>query len=337
VTRVAPLSILGIGLDLPPAVDVRAYAAAKGADTSFYKSWDRVCHVRNDADQPSTMASTALGEAFSRSGVSPKDIRLVVFTGVSRDYPASWSVATEVMRLHGISDDCVGIDMTIGCLATLSALDYAQGWLALRGGGHAAVIAGERWSYTVDHGDPKIAGMWAWADSGAAIVVGMNTGRPAVAEFLGAEFTSWSDNNGHVLIKYGGTRHPVAPPGVDPFSRTVGDRPRELVRTHYVRGYKRAYDAVAKRTGVRGERLVCNQISKQTIEGIAENFGIPMERVVITGNDTGHLGACDAMAGLRWLEDRGLLDCPVVIGASTAYAFGAGIVVPLAAPSGEGR
>jgi len=326
--RPQPLAILGIGLELPPAVSVREYAASKGADVSFYKGWDRVCHVRDENDQPSTLAATALKRALEDSGVPASELRLVIFTGVSRDYPASWSAATEVMRLNGVPEGCIGLDLTIGCLATLSGLDFAQAWLALHGGGCAAVVAGERWSYTVDHSDPGIAGMWAWADGGAAFVVGMGTGRRAIADFLGAEFTSRADYNGHVLIPYGGTRTPIAPEGVNPYGRTVSSRPRDEVKQTYAHGYGRSYERLIERLGVRADRLVCNQMSQQTQVMIAEALGIPLERVVVTGHETGHLGAGDAMVGLQRLREQNRIDCAIAIGASTAYAWGVGIAVP---------
>jgi 3-oxoacyl-[acyl-carrier-protein] synthase III len=90
------LSILSIGTEQPPSVVIKDYAASLGADTSFYKSWDRACHARDD-EQPSTMGSAALTKALAQSGVDAKKIRLVLFTGVSRDYVPSWSVATEIM------------------------------------------------------------------------------------------------------------------------------------------------------------------------------------------------------------------------------------------------
>jgi 3-oxoacyl-[acyl-carrier-protein] synthase III len=330
------LAILGIGLELPPAVPVRDYAASKGADVSFYKGWNNVCHVRNDDDQPSTFGSRAFAAALAESGVRKQDIRLLIFTGVSRDYVPSWSVATEVMKLNGMSGEgCVGLDLTIGCLATLSALDLAQGWLALHGGGCAAIVAAERWSHTVDHTDPNVAGMWAWADGGAALIVGMGAGRRAIAEFLGAEFTSDSSGNGYVIIPYGGTRNPVAPPGANPLGRTIGPgRTREQSKAAYLHGYGRAYDAIVERAGVRGERLVMNQMSEGTIGMVAERYAIPMERVVLTGHDYGHMGACDVIIGLERLHRSGRIDAPIALGSSTAYAFGAGLVVPSRASVG---
>lgn len=323
------LSILGIGLDLPPAVSIREYAKSKGADVSFYKGWNNVCHVRNDDDQPSTFGARAFAAALADSGVAKEDIRLVIFTGVSRDYVPSWSVATEVMKLSGmVGEGCVGLDLTIGCLATLSAMDLAQGWLALRGGGCAAIVAAERWSHTVDHSNPNLAGMWAWADGGAAMIVGMGTKHKPVASFLGAEFTSDSSGNGYVLIPYGGTRNPIAPPGVDPFVRTLGNRTREQSKKAYLHGYGLAYDTLVKRVGLRGERLVINQMSESTGQMVAERYGIPFDRMVVTGHDYGHMGACDVIIGLERLRRTIGFDGPVAIGSSTAYAFGAGMVVP---------
>jgi 3-oxoacyl-[acyl-carrier-protein] synthase III len=318
-----------MGLELPPAVSVAEFAASRGADATFYKGWKKVCHVRNHDDQPSTLGAKALGKALAQSKVAPRDIRMVIFTGVSRDYVPSWSVATEVMKLTGIAgEDCVGLDLAIGCLATLSALDQAQAWLALHGGGCAAIVAAERWSHTVDHSDPNVAGMWAWADGGAALVVGMSTGRPAIAEFLGADCTSRSAYNGYVLIPYGGTRNPVAPPGVNPFERTLGKLDYKDVRATYARGYGRAYETLTRRIGVRGKRLIVNQISWSTLQMVADRFQIPMERVVITGHDYGHMGACDMIIGLSHLDAHGQIDAPIAVGASTAYAYGAGLLVP---------
>lgn len=321
------LSILGLGVDLPPAVDVRSLASAAGADVSRYFSWDVVCRARPD-DQPSLFASAALSRALDSSGVRASELGLVIFAGVSRDYVPSWSVATEVMRLHGVNDGCVGLDMTIGCLGSLAALEMAHGWLAVRGGGHAAIVMGERWSHTVDLRNANTAAMWAWADGGSAIVVGMGSSRPSIAEFLGAEFTSQSDSNGHVLIPYGGTREPLAPPGVDPFARRVSDRNRRDVKASYDRGYQQAYRALTQRLGISGSRLVCNQITPPTVQMISSGLGFDMDRVVITGDNTGHLGASDAVLGLQYLQTHDLIDGPIVIAASTAYAFGTGLVVP---------
>lgn len=321
------MGILGLGLFLPPAHDVRELARAKNASVEGYASWDKVL-VANDADdQPSTMGARALCEALKQGDTDPSELSLVVFAGVSRDFPASWSVATEVMSLCGAGEDCIGLDLTIGCAGALAALELAQGWLAVRGGGVAAIVCGERWAYTVDHADPS-SRTWAWSDNGGAIVVAAGSPKKSLCRYLGAEFSSRSDYNGHVLVRYGGSRHPVAPEGVAPYTRRVSARPREEIRATYKRGYALAYERLLRRVGVKGRQLVCNQISPVTVALIAEALGFEMSDVVLTGHELGHMGSADIIAGLDHLLRQKTLSEPTIIGASTAYSFGAGILVP---------
>jgi 3-oxoacyl-[acyl-carrier-protein] synthase III len=254
-------------------------------------------------------------------------LQLVVFVGSSRDYVPSWSVSNEIMRLCGASDRCLGLDLTAGCLATLAGLVMVQGWLAAHGGGHAAIVAAERWSQTVDHTDPTAATLWAYGDSAGAVVVGVDVPQSAIVAFLGAEFRSASANNGHVLIPYGGTRAPQAPPGVDANRRQVSDRPKQEITASYRKGYDDAFSALRARFGLVPGRMICNQMSPQLVGLVTETMGME-GRVVCTGHETGHLGGTDIMAGLNRLVDGGAVHEPVLVCASAAYGFGAGLLVP---------
>ena len=188
-----PLRVLGIGLHLPPAVSVREHRARRGGDVSDYRGWERACHAGDD-EHPSTMGRARLGRALEHGGVAPGELRLVVFTGASRDYVPSWSVATEVMRLSGLSDGCIGLDLTAGCLATLAALDLAHGWLAAHGGG-----ARRSWPPNVGRrrstpAIPRRRRCGPTATALGALVVGLDPSRPGIVDFLGAEFRSASAN-----------------------------------------------------------------------------------------------------------------------------------------------
>ena len=61
---------------------------------------------------------------------------------------------------------------------------------------------------------------------------------------------------------------------------------------------------------------------------ISAGLGFEAEQVLITGNETGHLGTSDVFYGLQRLHELGEIDGPITLGASTAYAFGTGLVVP---------
>jgi hypothetical protein len=157
-------------------------------------------------------------------------------------------------------------------------------------------------------------------------VVDVGGDRPALASYLGAEYTSRNELNGYILVKYGGTRFPVPPPGVDPFVRTVDASRRAEVRQTYLDAYAEVFGRVKARFDVQPPALICNQMSTSLIAdlpGVAD-----AERAVVTGHDSGHLGPADTVVALRRLLDEGPLESPVLVGASTPYAFGAAVMAP---------
>lgn len=330
---VESLAVLGVGTALPPTVDVREVARAGGArpdDVEGYKGWDRACHAAPD-EHPSTLGARALANALTDADVAADELRLVLSTGASRDYVASWSVANEIMHATGASNRCLGLDLSAGCVGTLAAIDLASGWLAAHGGGCAAVVAAERWSQTIDYTDPGTVNLWAYGDSAGALVIGQPGGggldadRPARLAYVGAEFASAAELNGHVLIPYGGTREPRAPEGVNPFARRVSDRPKDLITSTYRASYRRAYDALHARFPREPTRMVSNQTSPAIIGMTSTSVGME-GRTIVTGHATGHLGGTDMVVGLdtflrdddgEYADDRVLL-----VGASASYGFG---------------
>ena len=327
-----PLSVLGIGTELPPTVDVRVVARAGGARDELvagYKGWDRACHAAPD-EHPSTLGARALATALAHASVSADELRLVLFTGSSRDYVPSWSVSNEIMHANGASNRCLGLDLTAGCVATLAALDLAQGWLAAHDGGCAAIVAAERWSQSIDYTDPGTVNLWAYGDSAGALVVGAGVEHSPKLEFLGAEFASAAELNGHVLIPYGGTREPVAPEGANPFARRVSDRPKDVITSTYRANYRRAFDALRVRFPLEPTRMVTNQTSPAIIGMTSTSVGME-GRTIVTGHDTGHLGGTDMIVGIdTFLRDEhgeyAAADV-LLVGASASYGFGMGFMV----------
>ncbi len=338
----AGLDILGIGLDIPPATDTRALCRLAGADTTGFRGWDQVCIARED-EHPSTLGAAALRAALADAGVSPADLSIVVSAGMSRDYLPSWSLSTEVMKAAGTGPAALGIDLTAGCLGTLAALNLAHGWLTVAGGGYAAIVTAERWSYTVDRSANSAMSLWSHSDGAGALVVGLggagehSTGKHGAGEtrgdrplavYRGAEFVSAPELNGRVLIKYGGTRYPVAPPGVSATSRTLSASRAETVRETYKDNYQAALTALTKRFGVTPTRLVCNQITPGTVRMLTRLTGLPPSAVVVSGHDVGHIGPADIIVGLDRLVRAGQLDGPVGVASSTPYSFGFGLITP---------
>ncbi len=322
------LSILGAGVYLPPARPVRDLVVEAGADPGAYQGWDNCCHALDD-DHPSTMGTRALRTALEDADVDPTELKLVLFAGMSRDYLPSWSVSTEIMKACGTGGHCMGLDMTAGCLGALSALDMAQGWLAAHGGGVAAIVAAERWTYTIDYTSIENLGLWGHSDGAAATIVSYDTTHATKALFCGAEFVTQSDLNGTVLIEYGGTRHPVAPPGVKPFERKLMGLSRNDLRQRYSDGYSSSFEALKARFDCSPERVIINQTANLFLHLIASVIEIPVERFLVTGHETGHVGSADILIGLdRLLHTDGVKE-PYLVAGSTPYAFGSGLIMPV--------
>jgi len=196
------------------------------------------------------------------------------------------------------------------------------------GGGYAAIVTAERWAYTVDRSVTTTMTLWAHSDGAGALVVGLGTGDPALAVYQGAEFVSAPEMNGRVLIKYGGTRYPVAPPGISATSRVLSSSPRDEVRDRYRGCYETALTALTKRFGVIPARLICNQITPGTVRMLTRLTGLSPSAVVVTGHDVGHIGPADIIVGVDRLRRAGQVDGPVAVASSTPYSFGFGLITP---------
>ncbi|RLQ20713.1 hypothetical protein DWB85_16415 [Seongchinamella sediminis] len=321
------LSVLGTGVYLPPSKPVRDIVAAAGQDPSGHQGWDNCCHALAD-DHPSTMGADALRKALEDANVDPSELKLVLFAGMSRDYLPSWSVATEIMKELGAPGHCIGLDMTIGCLGALSALDMAQGWLATHGGGVAAIVAAERWTYTIDYTSIENLGLWGHSDGAAATVVSLDTPHESKGSFCGAEFVSQSDLNGTVLVEYGGTRFPIAPEGETPYRRKLMGLNRNDLRQRYSDGYSGSFQALKARFDCNPERVIINQTANLFLHLIASVIEIPHEQFLVTGHETGHVGSADILIGIDRLIHGGGINEPYLVAGSTPYAFGSGLLIP---------
>lgn len=319
------MALLGVGVELPPAVDVVQHVTEAGGDPAGYQGWPRACHAGPD-EHPSTLGQLALEKALAASGVAAAELDLVLYCGTSRDYQPSWSVSTEIMAHCGVGVSGIGIDTTAGCVAALAGLEFADGWLRNRGGGYAAVIAGERWTHTVDYRDTSAVGLWAHADGMAATIWGLNRPQPSLLDFVGAAFCNAAENNGYLRVAYGGTRAPAAPPGVNPSLRLVRETPPHYVRDLYRDRYRLSYRLLRERFDLQPTHLVLNQSAPGMVAWAADEYRLA-DSVTITGPRFGHLGGADIFVGIDELLTSHTTVDTVLMAASAPYGFGAGFLI----------
>jgi 3-oxoacyl-[acyl-carrier-protein] synthase III len=302
--------IAGLGVVLPP--QHRVPAVGDGA----YRGWS---NYRRAAEQehPSTMGARALADALARASLEPADLSLVIYAGVSRDYPPSWSAAVAIMDEIGVGAGCVGTDIINGCLGALLGLEFARRWLRGGDGQHVAIVCAERWAASIARDDAAQKRLWGNSDGAAAAIVSASpTG--AALEVAGVSLLNVPQYVDHVLVKYGGTRHPVAPPDEDPQRRILSSRPYEQLIEHYRASYETVATRAIAQANHRPDTLVCNQISPNAVDQIAEALAYSPAQVIRTGTENGHMGPADVLVGLRAAVDMGCSSSP--------YSFGAAVL-----------
>ena len=120
----------------------------------------------------------------------------------------------------------------------------------------------------------------------------------AALEVAGVALLNVPEYVDHVLVPYGGTRHPVAPPDEDPQRRVLSSRPYEQLMAHYRASYERVAAQAIALADHRPDTLVCNQISPNAVDLIADALAYGPAQVIRTGTQNGHMGPADVLVGL---------------------------------------
>jgi 3-oxoacyl-[acyl-carrier-protein] synthase-3 len=307
--------LVGLGVVLPP--QHRVPAVGEGT----YRGWTSYRRA-TEHDHPSTMGARALADALARASLEPADLSLVIYAGVSRDYLPSWSAAVAIIGEIGAGSGCVGMDIVNGCLGAVLGLEIARRWI--RGGAarHVAVVCAERWAGSIARDDAAQKRLWGNSDGAAAAIVSASPAGAAL-ELASVSLLNVPQYVDHVLVKYGGTRHPIAPPHEDPQRRILSDRPYEQLMAHYRVSYESVATQAIAQAVQRPDTLVCNQISPNVVDLIADTLAYRPGQVIRTGIENGHMGPADVLVGLREAVD---MRCEAVLAAaSSPYAFGAAV------------
>jgi len=319
------LKICGIATYLPTAIKIAK--VAKKRDLETYKGWPVFCRA-GAKDQPSKMAIQVTRAAIKDAGISAKDVAFVIFNGISRDYPPSWSVSIEIMRSLKMDSSCIGLDYTVGCLGTLMGLKLLSGLLDSKRKKYAVIVCAEKWSYTVDRQDSKTMNLWGHADGAGAIVVGSSAVKKAYATFSDVEFSSYADFNDLIRVKYGGTKFPVAPKSEKkPFKRILDKVNTSEISKIYQSHLESTYRKLTNRLGYKPDNLVINQMPLGILERVRNIFEIEKTNLFITGDKYGHVGSADIIIGLEEVFRREKRkNYSIGVAATSPCQFGVGIL-----------
>jgi|HubBroStandDraft_1064217.scaffolds.fasta_scaffold01317_15 3-oxoacyl-[acyl-carrier-protein] synthase-3 len=257
--------------------------------------------VAADNDHPSTMATQAARAALTAAELSPKDIDLLIFTGMTRDYPTPWVGAFGV--LHELqATQAAGFDLSNRCPGLTDAL-----WLAatlVRSGAYDTIVVcvADRFDYLL--GPPRrveqIADTAYSAGAGAAVV-----SRVAQNEIVAFSHLTNPDLSLHAQFcpRAGGSRRSPDPAalaeGMHQWQATM-----RLSQTAELMKYLQAADH-------HNITSVCRQAGFDEIDFLASApldvkahiaslaaLGIGAEKTLLTLPELGHMGGADAIVTL---------------------------------------
>lgn len=282
--------------------------------------------AQKDDEHPSHLAAAAAAAALEASGRSAEEVGLVLFTGVSKDYLGSWSVALDVIGRLGLTH-AIGYDLSLGCAGPIAAMEIAR--TRQVGPPLTLVTTAERWTQTISSDVSIPLAFAAHADGGAACLLGPD----AHHQLAPAALFVHPEYNGFVVVPAGGTREPASLQSIEQLRhfRTVPAKADGRIIARYIAGYQRAIDRALELAGIelakiedrRIELLLTNQVRPAMRAQIHAIYDIPPERTVNTYPRLGHLGAADIFVGLeRAVRDQKLRKGITVLASSANNAFG---------------
>jgi 3-oxoacyl-[acyl-carrier-protein] synthase-3 len=276
-----------------------------------------------DDEHPSDLATRAARKALAAAGVDPDHVVLVIYTGVSRNYLPSWTVAVEVIKNLDLKS-AFGFDMTAGCAATVMALNLAKDFLKDRPQKYVLIVAAERWSDTVSSKVNFPLGIVAHADGGGALLVG-----PQNNHHLGKLVTAvYADLNSFLMIPGGGTKEPVSEVTLKNNrhfrQKNLG---LENITEHYLSAYKEIIAKCLTSNSLKLSEidyLIINQIRWTTQKKIFSDLGIDPDRSVSKYISHGHIGSVDLMVSLgNLLAEKKPIDGQIVCASSAISTYAA--------------
>ncbi|MDH6121668.1 3-oxoacyl-(acyl-carrier-protein) synthase III [Kitasatospora sp. GAS204A] len=288
-----PIGILGMGSYLPAEVrGNEAVAAAAGVSAAWIteRTGVRRRHVAAPGEAASDLAAQAVRAACLAAGIGPADLGLLIVATSTPDElgPAT---ACRVQALTG-AERATALDVSAACSGWLFATKVAHDWLgADPGTRYAAVVGVEAYSKFIDPADRGTAVLFA--DGAAAAVLGQV---PPGTGFHG--FRLGSDGRGahHVLIPAGGSRRPAGPASLADGGHRIHMDGR-AVRDFITVVFPRLVAECLQEHGLKLDAIdavIAHQPNPVLLRRLGAEIGVPAERLIVTGDRTGNIGAASA-------------------------------------------
>ncbi len=317
--------ILGIGAYSPEKV-LTNHDLEKMVDTSDEWIVERTGiserHIAADDEASSDLATQAGRRAIADAGLTADDIDLLICASVTGDMPFP-ATACFVQANLGLKN-AAAFDIAAGCTGFLYGLNLAQG--LIRSGAYKRIllIGGEVLSRTLDWTDRATCVLLG--DSAGAVVLG-----PAAEDEGGILATRIASDGTKAELLYipgGGSRNPASHQTVDDRLHYFKMNGRETFK-HATRNMAAIAKQVLEDSGLGLDDvnlLVPHQANLRIITYIAEQLGVPMEKVYTNVQRYGNTSSASIPLALTEARERGKLkkgDVVLMVAFGTGLTWGA--------------
>lgn len=254
--------------------------------------------VAGDDDHPSTMGARATQAALQAAGLAIDELDLLIFAGVSKDWPAPWVAAFGVLHELG-SKRAAGFDLSSRCAGGIDAL-----WLAktlIDSGTHRtiAVCCAERFDHWL--------GPQRCVERPSDVVYGAGAATAIVSKHAGNDIAAFScianaDLSTHAAMGpiAGGTRSPLdsdtVTQGLHHWKEQLSIRQVDAIARYSADADRHNYPIVCKQAGFDAVDFVaCSPIYPQPQLDVLAELGIPAAATLFTIPELGHIGPADLL------------------------------------------
>ena len=317
--------ILGIGAYSPEKV-LTNHDLEKMVDTSDDWIIERTGiserHIAADDEASSDLATQAGRRAIADAGLEPKDIDLLICASVTGDMPFP-ATACFVQANLGLKN-AAALDIAAGCTGFLYGLNLIQGLIRAGSYKRVLLIGGEVLSRTLDWTDRATCVLLG--DSAGAVVLGPAEGSDH--GILATRIASDGTKADLLYIPGGGSRNPASHRTVDERMHYFKMNGRETFK-HATRNMAAIAKQVLEDSGLGLDDidlLVPHQANLRIITYIAEQLGVPMEKVYTNVQRYGNTSSASIPLALTEARQNGRLkpgDTVLMVAFGTGLTWGA--------------
>ncbi len=317
--------ILGIGAYSPEKV-LTNHDLEKMVDTSDDWIIERTGiserHIAADDEASSDLATQAGRRAIADAGLEPKDIDLLICASVTGDMPFP-ATACFVQANLGLKN-AAALDIAAGCTGFLYGLNLIQGLIRAGSYKRVLLIGGEVLSRTLDWTDRATCVLLG--DSAGAVVLGPAEGSDH--GILATRIASDGTKADLLYIPGGGSRNPASHRTVDERMHYFKMNGRETFK-HATRNMAAIAKQVLDDSGLGLDDidlLVPHQANLRIITYIAEQLGVPMEKVYTNVQRYGNTSSASIPLALTEARQNGRLkpgDTVLMVAFGTGLTWGA--------------